>query len=184
MALVLVIEDGSGADPDANSYATEAEFDDHFTCIGVDISGLTSDQKIAGLIGAATQVMEFCYEYKGSITHTESPTQPLLWPRTGLCDRRGLEIDGSSIPDDIKTAQIELARQFAIQSNYIYSDEATNTGAVKKEKLDVLEQQFYGPGTEILNTVVQNANQWVRKILAPYLASGNNPFQINNKAVV
>lgn len=184
MALSLVIEDGTGLDPNANSYATEAEFDDHFACIGIDISGISSADKIAGLIGAATQILEVCYEYKGKITHSESPIQPLLWPRTGLCDRRGLEIDGSSIPGDLKTAQIELARQIAIQSNYFYSDTPTNTGAVKKEKLDVLEQEYFGPGTEVINTVARDASEWVTKILKPYLSGGYNPFQINNKATV
>lgn len=183
MALTLVIEDGTGSDPTANSYATEQEFDDYFETVGIDISGLTSAQKIAGLVGAATQILEICYEYRGTITHTESPIQPLLWPRTGLCDRRGLKISKTSIPADIKKAQIELARQLATQSNYLYSDSPTNTGAIKREKLDVLEQEFFGPGSEIVTTVAKTADGWIRKILAPYITGASSTFLVNNRAV-
>lgn len=183
MALSLTIEDGTGSDPNANSYATEQEFNDHFACVGIDVSSFTSAQIIAGLISAATQIMEYCYEYKGKITHTESPLQPLLWPREGLCDRRGVEITKTSIPKDIKTAQIELARQAILQPNFLYSDSPVNTGAIKREKLDVLEQEYYGPGTEVMLTITQNASQWVRKILSHY-TTGSSPFQVNNRAVV
>lgn len=187
MAITIIIEDGSGSDPDANSYATEVEFTDYFNCLGIDITGLSGDQIRQGLISAATSIMEYCYKYKGTLTHSTNPIQPLLWPRTGLCDRRGLLIDGSTIPLDVKNAQMELARQVAIElansSDYRYSDNPTNQGVVKREKLDVLEQEFFGPGTEVLNKATRTAGQFVIKILEPYITN-SNAFQLTNEAVV
>ncbi len=99
----LVIEDGTGV-LGANSYNTEAEFRAYFLEINVDVTALTTTEVEGGLIDAATNMLEYCFKYKGEITYPLTP-QPLLWPRTGLCDRRKLAVDGSTIPVELLKAQ-------------------------------------------------------------------------------
>lgn len=185
--MAIIVEDGTGTNPDANSYNTLQEFKDYFATIGVDISNLTDPQIEAGLIDAATNYLEYCYVYKGVISHPDIP-QPLLWPRAGLCDRRKLEIPDTTIPTEVKKAQLELARSAALslaeQERFAFSDEPEATGAVKSSKLDVLSESYYGPGSEIQTTISASVQSYVAKLLQPYLGRGASPFQINNFAVV
>ena len=105
-----------------------------------------------------------------------------------LCDRRGLEVPDTTIPVEIKKAQMELARSAALslaeQGRFAFSDEPEATGAVKSSKLDVLSESYYGPGTAIQTTISASVQDYVSKLLRPYLARGASPFQINNFAVV
>ena len=79
-----------------------------------------------------------------------------------------------------------MARTVAIDikngERYAYSDDPTNLGAVKKDKLDVLETEYYGPGSEVNTNVSKTVSDYVRKLLQPWLAAGNNPFQVTNVA--
>lgn len=179
MAGIIIVEDGSGV-AGANSYQTLTECKDYFDCIGVDISTINDNQLTAGLITAASDLLEYCYEYKGQITHTD-PVQPLQWPRTGLTDRKCQKVASNSIPDEIKKAQCELARSNAI-ARLAFSDNPTNQGAVKKNRLDVMEQQFHAAGTEVQTTAFQTVGQYVHKLLQPYI-NGSSRYQIQNQAV-
>jgi len=178
----LVIEDGTGV-LGANSYNTEAQFLAYFAEIGVDVTALTTAQIESGLIDAATNMLEYCFTYKGEISYPLTP-QPLLWPRTGLCDRRGLDVASDSLPVELLKAQNELARSIAVFSGRMaFSDTPDNTGAVKKSKLDVMEEEYFGPGTSLQLTISQTVRDYVGKLLAPYIRGGSN-FQVTNVAVV
>ena len=181
----LVIEDGTGV-IDANSYMTVQDFKDYFDCIGADVSGITDDQITAGLIDAGSNLLEYCYSYKGEISFPETP-QALSFPREGLKDRNGCEIEKTQIPGEVIKAQAELARSSALAiiagGRIAFSDQPVNTGAVKKNKLDVMEQEYYGPGTEVQTTVSKTVDDFVRKLLEPFLDGGSNPFQLKNVAV-
>lgn len=49
-------------------------------------------------------------EWKGDIA---TLTQSLSWPRIGMVDRYGRDIDSGAIPDDLKRAQAEVAGQLS-----------------------------------------------------------------------
>lgn len=174
----IVLEDGSGV-ATANSYQTVQDFKDYFDCIGVEYDA--TDAEITTSLIAAAKLLEYCYTYYGEISFPDTP-QALLWPRTGLCDRRGLVIAANTIPVEIKEAQNELARS-NLQARLAFSDNPTNQGAVKRNKLDVLEQEFFSPGSEVDVTVSKTVMDYVRKILQPYIRGGGQ-FQGANVAVV
>lgn len=183
--MAIIIEDGTGV-LGANSYNTEAQFRAYFLDINIDVTSLTTTEIEGGLIDAATNMLEYCFTYKGDITYPLTP-QPLLWPRTGLCDRRKLEVGASTIPIELLKAQNELARSAALAivaaGRMAFSDTPDNTGAIKKSKLDVLSEEYYAPGTALQVTVSRTVRDYVAKLLRPYTRGGSN-FQISNVAVV
>ncbi|HHZ65107.1 MAG TPA: hypothetical protein EYN51_06375 [Flavobacteriales bacterium] len=185
MAVTLVLEDGTGID-DANTYQLVADFRTYFDNLGIDTSALLDAAVTAALFETGSCLLEICFTYKGLISFPETP-QALSWPRTGLRDRRGLEVPADSIPNEIKKAQNELARTVALQAadggRYSYSDSPTNTGAEKRNKLDVLEEEFYGPGTAFTIEISKDVQSFISKILRPYI-TGGNAFHVTNVAVI
>jgi len=176
----LIIEDGTGK-IDSNTYNDLAAFKLYFDNIGVDVSTLTDPTIEAALFETGTTLLEIMFNYKGCISYPDTP-QALSFPRTGLVDRRGLVVAEDAVPPELLAAQNELARSVAINDRLAYSDAPDNTGAVKKEKLDVLMTEYFGPGTAPSILITQDVEAYVTKLLAPYI-KGSNRFQINNIAV-
>lgn len=134
---MLTIEDGAIV-PGADSYATAAELADRAAAYGWVIPAEEAAQEI--LLRRAAEAMS-ALQWKGA---RALATQPLAWPRSGVT------VDGEMLPDDeipapVKYGQMALAAE--IHADDIDPPEA-RTGAVVREKVDVLEVQY----AEIKNT--------------------------------
>lgn len=106
MALIV-----TPADPTANSYATVAEADLYNATrpLATSWAALTAPQK-EGALQFATILLDATFNWTGSPT---TPVQALCWPRTGMFTRNGAPIDPMAIPDELKMAQSEYARQLS-----------------------------------------------------------------------
>ena len=111
---------------DSNSYASVAEADAYLAVRG-DTStwtALTTGQKESKLQWAAIYIDTLTF--KGT---RSTSTQSLQWPRIGVWDRDGFEVDG--IPQALKNAQAEMAFQL------VGNDWTQGLGPVTNETLSV-----------------------------------------------
>ena len=110
----------------ANSYASVAEADAYLAVRG-DTStwtALTPGEKESKLQWSAIYIDTLTF--KGT---RSTSTQALQWPRIGVWDRDGFEVDG--IPQALKNAQAEMAFQL------IANDWTQGLGPVSNETLSV-----------------------------------------------
>ncbi|MCK5494772.1 MAG: hypothetical protein KAI80_00055 [Hyphomicrobiaceae bacterium] len=120
MAATIVVEDGTGGDPTANSYISLNDANTYLESIGQqDVPAwvnASTAQKIAALI-AGQVYMDDTYRtrYLGAPALATQDTQPLEFPRDGLCAPSGAEIPSDEIPPEIGQAQTHLAIQAVIQ---------------------------------------------------------------------
>jgi hypothetical protein len=106
MPLTLVETPGAA---NANTYATLAEanaYNDSRLHVD-DWTTATDEQKKAGLIDAA-RLIDASFVWTGTAA---DGVQSLTWPRTGMLTRNGFPIAATVIPQQLKDAQSELARQ-------------------------------------------------------------------------
>ena len=111
---------------DANSYASVAEADAYLAVRGdtATWTALTPGEKEAKLQWAAIYLDTL--NFRGT---RSTSTQALQWPRIGVWDRDGFEVDG--IPQALKNAQSEMAFQL------IANDWTQGLGPVSNETLSV-----------------------------------------------
>lgn len=140
MTITVQTNDGLST---ANSYVGVTDFDAYTIARGIAITGNPEQ-----LLLAAMDVLE-SKQYKSEPVKADQSTK---WPRMGL-----------GVPRDIKLAQIMLA--INADSSIPMTD--TPTAAVKKEKVDVVEVEYFEPvsGQSALITMVYD-------LLKPYLAGG------------
>lgn len=129
--MTLVIEDGTGK-ADADSYATIDEFVARAAAYGWTIPQDDEAQEV--LLRRAAEQMN-ARPWKGVATNDG---QALAWPRAEVYVGCTL-LDDDAIPVAIKNGQMALAAE-------IHADDLdppeTRTGAVLREKVDVLEVQY------------------------------------------
>ncbi len=133
----LIIETGATVSG-ANSFTTDAEFVARAALVGATIPA-TEAARDALQIKAVTYIM--MQESKISGTRA-SGTQLLPYPRTSST-ANGFAVSSTEIPPQVKMAQLELAIQSATSSLF---QTATSSG-VKREKLDVLEVEYFEGST-------------------------------------
>ena len=130
--------------PSGGSYVSEADADLYFanTFRNAEWTALTSAEKTTALKEATRWLETLCY--KGEKC---SDTQELKWPRkvdaTGCCDAAVC----TALPPQMVEATCELA--LALHNNpTAITGAATSagTGAVKRQKLDVLEVEYFDSG--------------------------------------
>jgi hypothetical protein len=109
MPITLVTTPGA---VDANSYPSLAEAEAYIETRLHSSTWLaaTDEVKKASLV-MATRVLDGVMCWTGSAA---SETQKLAWPRTGMYNRNGVEIGDTIVPDELKEATTELARQLMI----------------------------------------------------------------------
>lgn len=107
--MAFVVEDGTGLS-NANSYASEAEFDAYwFDRNREDLADTEPEEKQAALI-VATDWADLSFRYRGIRKILDATPQALEWPRTGVVDHFTRRfIDPDSVPQAIKAAVIEAA---------------------------------------------------------------------------
>lgn len=159
MTITVTVEDGTGI-ADANSYVSADDADTFFANRGDTAWTGTDDQKAAALIRGC-QYLE-TLRYKGV---KAEQTNELKWPRDGVQDEDGYDIDTTEIPKGIINAQLVLAKQ-ALANDLQPALE--RGGAVKRERVGQLEVEYFDgapPGT-----IVTEAWAW----LSGWVLAGND----------
>jgi hypothetical protein len=107
----------------ANSYATLAEATDYHdsfpTTIVTEWTGAASDELREDALMWATRLLDSWIDWDGTkadiSTTSGVPDQRLEWPRSGVVGPNGEDIDDTIIPQWLKEATAELARQLLIK---------------------------------------------------------------------
>jgi len=97
----------------ANSYCTLAEADqyqDDRPAVSTTWADASENNKIRALLWA-TQLMESLFDWTG---YASTTTQALGWPRMGLLERIDVDLDSDTVPQEVKDAQAEYARQLLV----------------------------------------------------------------------
>lgn len=126
--MAIVIEDGSGSNASANSYATEAELTAYADGRDTILTGLGSVLLL--------QAMDYL-ESLSFIGSKKTKTQPLQWPREGVYID-GFEYESTEIPQELKNAQMAVAVSIDAGINPM----GAISRAVKREKVDVIEVEY------------------------------------------
>lgn len=85
--------------------------------------------------------------WNGTITYL---AQSLAFPRLGLKDKEGRDVDSESNPSEIKLAQMELATLLlASTDSDIFAEDEALKGNIKKVKADVVEVEFQDKPTTL-----------------------------------
>ena len=149
--MAIVVEDGTGSNPAANSYSSLAEIRDYAVARGVVLP--SDDSVLEPLAHKAMDWLEgLRNRYKGmktsAFTNQQNPSlppvsQPLQWPRACVV------IDGSPLPSNVIPAELKAAEaQLCIEQFNSIDISPTRTGfAVTLEKVDVLEVRYATGGT-------------------------------------
>lgn len=143
--MALIIEDGSIV-ANANSYQAVQDLRDYATARGEDLSALDDAAVSALLIKAMDYLQSLGSRYKGERV---SATQDLDWPRTGAV---GVVLPSAIFPSDeiprgLQIAQLALA--FDAQTTDLMPNRLPgDSGAVKREKVDVIEVEYAGTATQ------------------------------------
>lgn len=136
--MALIIEDGTIV-PGANTYVGDAEFQAYADERGIELPVDASERESLLILGSDYIDTKYRNKFQGcKITRTQS----MQWPRYDVCID-GFPVPSSEIPIELKTAQIEAAISSIEQDLYTDSDGTS----VKKEKLDVLEIEYFEGGS-------------------------------------
>lgn len=124
-------------------YGTDQEFNDWLAAHGLSLPSESPTPAVLRLIGST--YVDAAYEHKLQCSQRAGGIdQDLAWPRTGH------RVNGALMPDDM------IPKQWVHASYRAAYLEATNPGwatgandptrVTKREKVDVLEREFFGPG--------------------------------------
>lgn len=130
---MLVVEDGTGTNPTANSYGSVQEWKDFWTEVGYDFSAYADPDIEVALVRAARYIeVRFRNCFYGWMLEPE--TQPLAFPRYGFCLPSGVPVDG--VPINLKKAQFEYAKRALPETAELMPDPADTdaTGMVIRRK--------------------------------------------------
>jgi len=136
-----IVLDATVGGVNANSYLTVNEFLDYLTTAydPEEVSSALDDDKTLIM---ATRLMESMYSPQRKLVRVSPPgqsyyvirptwtglvatsTQRLLWPRIGMFTRTGVAIASNVIPQELKDATAELARQLKKGDRTLDSDAA------------------------------------------------------------
>ncbi len=107
-------------------------------------------------------------------TPTDPVSQEREWPRTGATIY-DVELGTSAIPARVVSASYEAAWMEANSIGILST--ISNPGArVKRNKVDVIEQEFFDPATGTANAVYANLSSTIEGLLAPLLDPLNFPI--------
>jgi hypothetical protein len=151
--MAIIVETGTGTNPDANSYIDT----DYLEAYALD-RGYEIQSEPSNLIYAAMDWLEN-RQYQGWI---KEENQPLLWPRHNVW-YRDYQLSADEIPALVKKAQAALC----LEIDRGYNPLSVIPQGVKREKVGEIEVE-YQDGTSTF--AIRSVNQ----ILRPLLAGGIN----------
>ena len=137
----------------------------------------TNDAKLAALVRASQYVDTLAVaKRKNGSTYTcfngvktGGRDQLLAWPRAGAYDVDCTDIAPDVVPIEVEYATYEAALRELVQPGYL-SPDYVPASVIKREKVDVLETEYFGAsgGTE---NPQQPVATLVRNIIAPLLVA-------------
>lgn len=168
----LVIETGYGLD-DANSYITADEFLAYIDQRNLSVSASSDHDLIAGLLIGAKDYLEGKRNcYKGE---KATQAQALQWPRVNVVIDNFC-FSSEEIPQQLKDAQARIA--YDLDANSLSEASPTllpnDTGAIVKEKVDVLEVQYANPSASSQRSSPRYAE--ADSLLQPLCKGGGGGF--------
>lgn len=144
MAIDIIVEDGTGANPLANSYASIADIRTYLTNRGVTLP--VDNDAVAALI---LQGMDYlgtkACQWQGVRTYNDPaapPVQPLDWPRTGVC-LNGVDYPADGIPAQLVAALAQLVK--AQNEGINPMPNVTAADYVTEETVDVITTKYADP---------------------------------------
>lgn len=147
------------ASPFANSYCSVAEADQYHEdhTHGESWSLKSTNEKARGLI-TATRLIDEGFEFSGQASTSE---QVLAWPRVGMFYITGDQIDSNVIPDGLKRATAEFARQLLTAASDRTADSEIETAGITSLKAGPVELTFSGAIAKVVpDAVVQVLTLW------------------------
>ena len=161
-------------DANANSYVTLTEANSYFETVpdSTTWDNKTVDQKNRSLISATRWIDSFVY-YGDRC----DDGQALKFPRNNY-QVDGVELSCSTIPNNIKYAQYELARALANDTDAITGNTGT-AGVPAEVKIGDLEVKFNtaSQGTGSVNNIM-DVYPWLQSYLGAYMLGGAGAFQM------
>lgn len=151
--MALIVEDGSIV-ANANSYVSLVDVENYAALRGLSTWTGTDAVKEAAIINAMDYIES--QNYKGFPAQS---SQALRWPRAGVIVE-GNELAYNSIPYRVRGALCSLAVE-QISGDIMPS--LDRGGAVKREKVDVLEVEYFSGAPT--STVYQRAESMLRQYL-------------------
>lgn len=153
--MTLIVEDGSIV-PNANTYVSDAEYTAY-----CDARGLTYGADAAAREKEIIKGMDLIESYRDQFQGSKTQyTQPLQWPRVAVYID-DYPVDSDSIPKELKYALIEAAS--ASNTTDIIVNQ-TNSN-IKKEKVDVLEVEYFDGG-ENTSVILGRVNVYLQVLLS------------------
>ena len=135
----LVVEDGT-ARTDSNTYVSLAEADAYWELRNESSTGWgakSDEAKTASLLRAA-QFLDYAYRYVGD---RYSTIQAMTWPRVVFMDADARAMYADVIPQRLKDAQCELAREDAINGPLLAP--VDRGGRVQSESVGPLSVTYF-----------------------------------------
>ena len=159
--MTITIETGTGDNPAANSYVTEAELTSYAAARGVTLSADPATLLIKAMDYAET------LPFPGQKT---SEDQPLQWPR------KNVRLDGYAVPDNMIPAALKNAQLItAVAIDQGRDPLAPIEPGIKREKVDVLEISYQdGASSRALDVAISRA--WAKLVKA---SGGTNQIPVS-----
>jgi len=138
--MALIVEDGTGLDPVANSYQSVGDLRNYAELRGVDLTNKSNQDLETVMIKAMDFLENQRGKYKGQKV---SASQPLEWPRSDVYD---VDLPGelhpfNQIPRLLKYAQLALALE-ALDHDLQPNRNLTGQGSITKEKVGDIEVTY------------------------------------------
>lgn len=158
----------------ANSYVTLAEADSYFETVPDETNwdNKSNDAKNRALISACRWIDSL--NYYGDRCDED---QALKWPRNNYTVD-DVELACTAIPNSIKYAQYELARQLANDTEAITGNKGTD-GTYEEVKLGEIEVKYNtdSQGVGTINNVF-DVYPWLQSYLGAYCLGGSGSYQV------
>ena len=158
----------------SNSYVTLAEANSYFETVpdSSTWTNKTDDQKNRSLIAATRWIDTFVFQRDRC-----DENQALKFPRTNYQVDR-VELSCSTIPNNIKYAQYELARALANDTGAITGTTGKD-GNFSEVKLGDIEVKYNtdSQGTGSINNIL-DVYPWLQSYLGAYMLGGAGTFQL------
>jgi hypothetical protein len=162
MAITVVAWPGTSAG-EANSYDTVANVNSYMLGrLGADAwTDAATDLRNQAVVSATRMIDRQSWQGTRS---EDFPYSPLAWPRDGVVDRYGNDVDGDTLPDDFVVGFYELV--LALLEDEAVQDVPAGGSNTKRVKAGQVEVEFFRPTLGVLGRF----SQIVQELLGQYLS--------------
>lgn len=145
-------------------YGDDQGFDDWLASNGYDLS--EDAPAVAVLRQRASDYLDGLYESRFVGFRADPLNQDRAWPRTGAVVQ-GVAVPADLVPPAVERASYAAALHEALNPGAL-SVSASQAGAIKRKKIDVIEKEFFeGSGNAVADATVRLSV--VEGALSPYL---------------